>query len=262
MATLKNTVIDDTAALQLPVGTTAQRPVDGTGMFRFNSSFKNVEYSDGNTWRYLPDIIRTSLIFYIDAGEPTSYSGSGSFWNDMSINAISGTYNGSYNSSFGGYFVFNNNTSSDINFSGYSSNITCEAFFRTTDGIDWSNIICGGCGDIIFTIQNSRVNFGNQCNSPIPHANYSTTIVNTGNWFHAAATYDGNNVRIYVNGVLENIVNRSGIITPTIKRIGSNNTGTSEFFKGDLATLRVYNKTLSPQEIQQNYNATKARFGI
>jgi len=38
MATLKNTTINDTGFLQLPVGTTAQRPTAATGMVRWNSS--------------------------------------------------------------------------------------------------------------------------------------------------------------------------------------------------------------------------------
>ena len=39
MATLKNTIIDDTGYIQLPVGTTAQRPVSPVaGMVRFNTT--------------------------------------------------------------------------------------------------------------------------------------------------------------------------------------------------------------------------------
>ena len=44
MATLKNTTIDDTGYIQLPVGTTAQRPASPTaGMIRFNTSLSYVE---------------------------------------------------------------------------------------------------------------------------------------------------------------------------------------------------------------------------
>jgi hypothetical protein len=51
MATLKNTVIDDTAALQLPVGTTAQRPVSpSNGMMRFNTTTGKVECWNGTAW--------------------------------------------------------------------------------------------------------------------------------------------------------------------------------------------------------------------
>ena len=51
MANLKNTTIDDTASLLLPVGTTAQRLAGlETGMIRFNSNKGLVEQYDGVAW--------------------------------------------------------------------------------------------------------------------------------------------------------------------------------------------------------------------
>jgi hypothetical protein len=51
MAILKNTTIDDTAALQLPVGTTAQRPsFPDNGMMRFNTTTGKVEFWNGTAW--------------------------------------------------------------------------------------------------------------------------------------------------------------------------------------------------------------------
>ena len=56
MATLKNTTIDDTGFIKLPVGTTAQRPASPVaGMVRYNTDIKNVEYYDAiaTTWKTL-----------------------------------------------------------------------------------------------------------------------------------------------------------------------------------------------------------------
>ena len=50
MASLKNTTINDTGYLRLPVGTTAQRPTPSAGMMRFNSSTGKVEYYTGSAW--------------------------------------------------------------------------------------------------------------------------------------------------------------------------------------------------------------------
>jgi len=53
MAILKNTTIDDTGNLQLPVGTTAQRPTPAAGQFRYNTTTNGVEvYTGGvNLWQ-------------------------------------------------------------------------------------------------------------------------------------------------------------------------------------------------------------------
>lgn len=56
MASLKNTVINDTGHLTLPVGTNAQRPASpATGMIRINTNSTPylLEVYQGGTWRIL-----------------------------------------------------------------------------------------------------------------------------------------------------------------------------------------------------------------
>ena len=55
MATLKNTTINDTGFLQLPAGTTAQRPTGSTGMIRVNTNTTPyvIEIFQGGVWRTL-----------------------------------------------------------------------------------------------------------------------------------------------------------------------------------------------------------------
>ena len=56
MAQLKNTNVNDFGFLQLPAGTTAQRPQSATaGMIRFNTSLNKSEYYDGSAWRPISD---------------------------------------------------------------------------------------------------------------------------------------------------------------------------------------------------------------
>lgn len=51
MAQVKNTTIDDTGLIQLPQGTTAQRPGSpAAGMIRYNTSIQETEYYDGSSW--------------------------------------------------------------------------------------------------------------------------------------------------------------------------------------------------------------------
>jgi len=93
MATLKNTTINDTGFLQLPTGTTAQRPVSPlSGMVRFNTTTTAAEMYDGTTWLSISSSAGTLGNPAINAAQirsenpgavdgdyyykPTSYSGS------------------------------------------------------------------------------------------------------------------------------------------------------------------------------------------
>lgn len=55
MATLKNTIINDTGCLQLPSGSTAQRPAGSNGMIRVNTNTTPyiLEVFQSGAWRIL-----------------------------------------------------------------------------------------------------------------------------------------------------------------------------------------------------------------
>ena len=67
MASFKNTQVDDTGFIEIPAGTTGQRPSPTTGDFRFNSDDDVLEFYDGTQWvqnsvdQVLPPI---SISFY------------------------------------------------------------------------------------------------------------------------------------------------------------------------------------------------------
>ena len=88
MAQLKNTTISDTRFLQLPVGTTAQRPASPTnGMTRYNTSDNTVEYYNGTGWIQISNendatVTGAYTLDIIDAGIPYRvhvFTGSGTF---------------------------------------------------------------------------------------------------------------------------------------------------------------------------------------
>jgi hypothetical protein len=76
---------------------------------------------------------------------------------------------------------------------------------------------------------------------------YSTPAgsLTAGRWSHLAATYDGTNLRVYVDGVLASSRSVSGAITASG---GALRIGTS--FKGVIDDVRIYNGARSAPEIQ------------
>ena len=78
--------------------------------------------------------------------------------------------------------------------------------------------------------------------------------VNT--WTHLAATYDGAQVRLYVNGVQAGSRAQTGnmVVSTGPLRVGGNAVWT-EFFAGLIDEVRVYNRALSAAEIQADMNA-------
>ena len=87
------------------------------------------------------------------------------------------------------------------------------------------------------------------------------TAVGTGSlalnvWTHLAATYDGATVRLYVNGVQVGTRARVGSMAVSAQalRIGGNGVW-GEYFSGRIDEVRIYNRALSPGEIQGDMNA-------
>ena len=70
-------------------------------------------------------------------------------------------------------------------------------------------------------------------------------------WAHLAATYDGANVRLYVNGVQVGISAQTGTIGTTTTPLWI---GGSQYFSGVIDEVRIYNVALTQAQIQGDMN--------
>lgn len=107
---------------------------------------------------------------------------------------------------------------------------------------------------------------GNHTNGPV----ITVPSFFDGNWKHLVMTWDSSSstTSLYKNGILQTaqtssnaVINRN--IADTVK-IGGNiyGWGGASNWSGSIAGTKVYNRALSAQEVLQNYNATKTRFGL
>ena len=73
-------------------------------------------------------------------------------------------------------------------------------------------------------------------------------------------TYGDSTTKLYVDGDLKN----TSASVPSLSTNGANSfkvaNWSSNYGEGKISNVKVYNRTLSSIEIQQNYNATKGRF--
>lgn len=210
-------------------------------------------------------IVQSGLVLNLDAGVSDSYPGSGTTWTDLSGNGITGTLvNGvGYNSGNGGSLVFDGANDFVIitlpTTSSYNT-FTYSAWIYATASNGYRTIIDQDNDDWLFAI------FNGQLISYDPNVS-SGYIINLNQWYNVVMSHvDGGPVLFYVNGVLVHTsANNATTHTTSYFGIGAGITSPTlgdEFWLGNISQVAIYNRALTAQEIRQNFNATRNRFGI
>jgi hypothetical protein len=91
-----------------------------------------------------------------------------------------------------------------------------------------------------------------------------TTTIQANTWYHITGIVNNNVLQIYINGIFEAISTTQAFTVGgwnSTARIGQRATGQFPF-NGRIAYMQGYNRALSAQEVLQNYNSTKSRFGL
>jgi hypothetical protein len=233
----------------------------------------------GRTKISAPAEYPSSLLVYLDAGNTSSYSGSGSSWYDLTANNNDATLfnTPTYSSSFGGYlnFIDSNFEYGTIANIGNLSKWTVEAWVRFSSSISSkvSSVVTNQydlSANLNFSLgtNNAPINY-NLAAGFYRSGWYNTTgfspSINT--WYQIAGTYDGSIVRQYVNGVA-NGGTASVATTPLsggeirLMRRWDDGLSAGNFMNGDLAIVKIYNTNLSSTEILNSYTTNSSRFGL
>jgi hypothetical protein len=233
---------------------------------------------------YSPKIVTDGLVLYLDAANRDSYPGSGTVWNDISRGGNNGTLtNGPiFNTGSLGSIVFDgandyvrlfNNLilqTSDFCINQWvSASPGLGGFLFTCDGPNSGN--CGDNGAYLTSFNTDGTITFRVVGSTNVVLTTSGTVYNNNIPLNITCVKTTSTMFIYVNGILQtsttsptsiNSVNNNayfGIRNGTIANPGG--CGTS-YFNGKLYALSIYSKALSAQEVLQNYNAQKSRFGL
>jgi hypothetical protein len=135
-----------------------------------------------------------------------------------------------------------------------TTGMTLEAWLRPSVVGNWQTaIVKEQPGNLVYGMYSST-----NLNRPEAEVNIGgtkvvngTTTLPSGAWSHLAATYDGANIRLYLNGAQVAQVAQTGTIGTSTGalRIGGNSIW-GERFNGLIDEVRVYNRALSAGEVQ------------
>ena len=232
-----------------------------------------------------PEIVEDGLVLTLDAGNTKSYPGSGTTWTDLSGQGNNGTLvNGvGYSGDNLGYLSFD--STDNYAYSSLPSVVpitnpyTFELWAYWPTGGSWHTGI--GVANELFVIGS---NFGDAFDSSNPALGIIARDVNGGTialyswangffapyapplrdtWYHIVGVFGSgtNQSKLYVNGELKSTgtLTATGTTTYTGISIGGGYYGFSD---KRISNVKLYTKSLTAAEIQQNFNATRGRFGI
>jgi hypothetical protein len=230
----------------------------------------------------VPDTIVTSgLILHLDASNPASYPGSGTTWTDLSGAGNNGTtFNGiTFNSSNGGSLSFDGVDDyvqlPTAILAGLSEATVCAFIYPVS--VDGGAIFSEGGSStsvnrwqynlttsIWWTRDTSTGGDGVRNNDLA--VNFLTP--NAWNFVTAVYSVSGSIKRFYVNAV-QRATTSVSVDQLTTTRVPFNTflgrptdpaDVTDNYFNGRMAAVQVYRRSLTLDEIQQNYRATRSRF--
>ena len=255
----------------------------------FNSGNEAYLWLTGNSywtsWVYTPPIVTSGLILNYDISNLSSYPGSGTTITDLTGSSNSTLFNTpTYTSSGGGYLTFNGsnqyfttNTSLNSKLSPVNTSTTISIVLwiypmdngvivqeigQTTPNANWHDSqIEMVAGTLRFSVWQNQPGFASSISTPL------------NNWYYVGFTYDGTNLRGYVNGSLAVTSGTISRQTPfnnggslplhyAIAHADGTNLGDGTFSNMRFGGMHIYNTALSPSNVLLNFNSQKYRFGL
>jgi hypothetical protein len=246
-----------------------------------------------------PDLIQDGLVLCLDASDRNSYVSGSTTWVDLSGNNTLGSLiNGpTFDTGSLGSIVFDG-TNDKIglgdrgqknNLIFYSSSLTefsAEVIFRI-DGIASNpgslspgaqslyRVDAWTKSELTYINSGSVLRFDVGYDTPIDVISGSIALI-TGSWYHTTIVFKKTlRQEIYLNGTL--YASRTPTVTGSYGGAANNQTTSdgsafnlgmghpspySTYFRGAIPLFRWYNRALSIDEVLQNYNAQKSRFGL
>ena len=263
------TTVDSTGFMRVPVGDTFRRSV-------------------------IENVVDGGALIYFDFGNELSYSGIGATITNLSEGKNNGEQvGGTYSSSQGGYIEFDGTADGDgIRFTQTGTNELSSGTGNFTIGC-WVNFDpekLYSTQQVLFGNYNGSAGFQMYFRTSSPYIRWfvrdgsandananilDTTTVVANKWYYVVGVREGTKVSLYINGNLSAEGTNSSLSNINISNgsfyFGTIDTSTAPSINfssdsgevdGKIASGQYYSRALRPDEIQQNFNALKRRFGL
>ena len=215
-------------------------------------------------------VVTTGLQLYLDAGNVSSYPGSGTAWTDLSGNSRDGTLtNGpTYSATNGGSIVFD----------GSNDYVQCTGSLTVTAAtfVTWikRNGSQGTYDGILFSrgTNTTGMNFytsnqlGYHWNDSSSTYNWSSGLtIPDATWCMIAISVTSTSATAYLcqtggTTTATNTVNHSSSVLNDIKLAVDD--AAARYFNGNIAIAQLYNIALSAGQVSTNFEADRGRFGV
>lgn len=221
---------------------------------------------------YNSSIVTNGLVLCLDAGNPRSYSGSGTTWKDVSSDLNTTLSNGpTYTSGTGGYFTFDGiDDWVDIgtNPAFTPANFTASIWFYLNNTPSTGTVyrlVRSRTYGFGINIDESRIYNSFIYTSVSPDAGVSGSALNLSTWYNITTTLASSTYSIYLNG---NFVTSSGTATNNAYYVNGylglarDADSANSYFNGRISQFQFYNRGLTATEVLQNFNAQRTRYSI
>jgi len=237
------------------------------------------------SFNYSPKIVTDGLVLCLDAANTKSYPGSGTTWSDLSRSGNNGTLvNGpTFNSANGGSIVFDGTNDNCVlgnvlNMGLNSWTLSCWVKLNTGSGtmgiVGKSRHNTSNAGRYVIFIASNLIYSLFQPDANTFTITTSVTPYVDGKFHNIVLTINRNDfMTLYIDST--SVGTPVGISGKTLANlrdsrdyfyVGASGDATGEspdlFLNGNIAQTQIYNRALSASEILQNFNATRARFGV
>ena len=212
-----------------------------------------------------PNTVTSGLVLELDAGNIKSYQSGSTTWFDKSGYVNNGTLtNGpTFNTGSLGSIVFDG--ADDLIKINNGNGINIGNIFTTFIWVKFNsyNTVLLGSNDFadsgyplyVANLNDLYITAGSQ------YTGITTANLSTNQWTYLTVVRNNTSITWYKNSVNIGTSTLGSSSSNILKSVGNYNNGGFPL-NGNIASTQIYNRALSAQEVLQNYNATKTRFGL